>query len=392
MGRREVPSFSQARVLVPFYLWLVVFCLVIFQISYSGFERYEIDDCIEYAKGINSLVIDTIDPNRVDEYLRDGRAAPGYNEVEAKLYKLRAAYPDVEFLYVYQFQPDGCHVVFDLDTPEVDAPEPGTVVAYDQSFSDEVPKLLAGEPLEPLITNDHMGRLLTVYTPVHDASGRCVCYVAVDFSMGSIRAYVMDMVLHMAAFALVFVALSALLGYLFTRHQIVEPMKAVESKAYRDELTGVRNKAAFVEHMHMLDADISEGVGSFALLMVDINFLKRVNDNYGHERGDEYLCASVEAICSVFGHDRVYRTGGDEFVVLLERGTLAEAQELRAQFKAQMMRMAADEELPAWRKVSAAVGVAVYDAAQDRSVEDVLKRADAAMYEDKKAMKAERRD
>jgi len=214
----------------------------------------------------------------------------------------------------------------------------------------------------------------------------------VDFSMGSIRAYVMDMVLHMAAFALVFVALSALLGYLFTRHQIVEPMKAVESKAYRDELTGVRNKAAFVEHMHMLDADISEGVGSFALLMVDINFLKRVNDNYGHERGDEYLCASVEAICSVFGHDRVYRTGGDEFVVLLERGTLTEAQELRAQFKAHMMRMAADEELPAWRKVSAAVGVAVYDAAQDRSVEDVLKRADAAMYEDKKAMKAERRD
>jgi len=125
---------------------------------------------------------------------------------------------------------------------------------------------------------------------------------------------------------------------------------------------------------------------------VDINFLKRVNDNYGHERGDEYLCACVEAICSVFGHDRVYRTGGDEFVVLLERGTLAEAQELRAQFKAHMMRMAADEELPAWRKVSAAVGVAVYDAAQDRSVEDVLKRADAAMYEDKKAMKAERRD
>jgi hypothetical protein len=91
---------------VPFYAWLVVFCLIIFQISYVNIRNYEIDDCIEYAKGINSLVIDAIDLDRVDEYLRIGRAAPGYNESEAQLNKLRNAYPDVVFLYVYQIKPD----------------------------------------------------------------------------------------------------------------------------------------------------------------------------------------------------------------------------------------------------------------------------------------------
>jgi GGDEF domain-containing protein len=54
--------------------------------------------------------------------------------------------------------------------------------------------------------------------------------------------------------------------------------------------------------------------------------------------------------------------------------------------------MAEDPELPAWRKVSAAVGIAAYDPVRDESADDVLKRADAAMYEEKKAMKAERRD
>ena len=48
--------------------------------------------------------------------------------------------------------------------------------------------------------------------------------------------------------------------------------------------------------------------------------------------------------------------------------------------------------LQPWQRVSAAVGVAAYDGARDRSVEDVLKRADAAMYQDKLAMKAQRRD
>ena len=57
-----------------------------------------------------------------------------------------------------------------------------------------------------------------------------------------------------------------------------------------------------------------------------------------------------------------------------------------------MTRMAEDPELPAWRKVSAAVGIAAYDPVRDESTDDVLKRADAAMYEEKKAMKAERRD
>lgn len=382
----------RAKVLVPFYAWLVVFCLIIFQISYVNIRNYEIDDCIEYAKGINSLVIDAIDLDRVDEYLRIGRAAPGYNESEAQLNKLRNAYPDVVFLYVYQIKPDGCHVVFDLSTPDMPADEPGTVVEFDESFANVREDLYAGRPVDPVISNDHFGHLLTVYTPAYDSTGACVCYAAVDFSMGSIRSYVLSTVMHVALFALFFAVLSALLGYLYTSRHIFKPLQAVENIAYRDELTGVRNKTAFAQHKKQLDANIKAGTASFVLAMVDVNYLKRVNDNYGHEKGDEYLRTCVDAICKVFGHDRVYRIGGDEYVAVLEDEHEPEVRYLRERFKHDMTRMAEDPELPAWRKVSAAVGIAAYDPVRDESTDDVLKRADAAMYEEKKAMKAERRD
>lgn len=126
--------------------------------------------------------------------------------------------------------------------------------------------------------------------------------------------------------------------------------------------------------------------------MVDVNFLKRMNDTHGHEKGNEYLKNAANLISYIFGEDRVYRTGGDEFVVILEGDEPRKVEGLIAQFKGAVAQCQSTPGLQPWQRVSAAVGMAAWDKGRDGCTEDVLKRADAAMYQDKQAMKAERRD
>lgn len=86
-------------------------------------------------------------------------------------------------MYVYQIRPDGCYVVFDLDTEELIGEECGTYIPFESGFDSQRAALIAGDEIEPVISNDSYGWLLTVYKPISDSSGKCVAYVAVDISM-----------------------------------------------------------------------------------------------------------------------------------------------------------------------------------------------------------------
>ena len=142
-----------------------------------------IDENEALATGVAKLAATAFDPERVDEYMTRGKEAEGYAEVVDKLQTIRDCSPDLEYIYVYKILPDGCHVVFDLDTDGVAASPPGTLIPFDESFADYLPALLAGKRIDPLITDDTYGWLMTVYEPVYDASGSCVCYACADISM-----------------------------------------------------------------------------------------------------------------------------------------------------------------------------------------------------------------
>ncbi len=167
---------------------------------------------------------------------------------------------------------------------------------------------------------------------------------------------------------------------------------AMDELAHKDSLTGIKNKTAYVKTIDHLNDRISENDAEFCIVMIDVNFLKKVNDTYGHERGNEYLINACKLVCSVFGEDHVYRVGGDEFVVIVEGERVSLCRYFVKQFRAEMIRKNANDLLEPWEKVSAAVGVAFYDPKIDTNADDVFKRADKEMYENKLAMKAQRTD
>ena len=154
-----------------------------------------------------------------------------------------------------------------------------------------------------------------------------------------------------------------------------------------DALTSVRNKGAFTNYIKALQEQIDKNESpEFAVGVLDCNNLKQINDNYGHEKGDEYLKASCRLICHTFRHSAVFRIGGDEFAVVMMNDDYNNRDELIKQFEAAQKE--ASSSANEWERVHIAIGIAVYDAKTDRRTANItVRRADKIMYENKRLWK-----
>ena len=170
------------------------------------------------------------------------------------------------------------------------------------------------------------------------------------------------------------------------RAQMVESTMAdnarLEQLAQTDPLTQILNRRALTER---ITAEMERALrydSTMALLMIDLDHFKRVNDTYGHLVGDDVLRDVAQLLSdTIRGSDIVARYGGEEFLVLLP-----ETDDAGAESFAERIRVAVEQhefnnatESPALR-LTASVGVAVFPAARIESVEDLFARADAALY------------
>ena len=160
--------------------------------------------------------------------------------------------------------------------------------------------------------------------------------------------------------------------------------------AVKDSLTGVRNKTGYDKELHLLEKQIDAGFTDFGVAMIDLNYLKRINDTYGHDKGNIAIVTLCKIICHIFNHSAVFRIGGDEFVVILQGMDFENVDELIQEFHIQLANRYDDINLEYWEKTSAAIGYSAFNPETDTCYEDVFKRADAEMYKNKKAMKAAR--
>jgi diguanylate cyclase (GGDEF)-like protein len=152
-------------------------------------------------------------------------------------------------------------------------------------------------------------------------------------------------------------------------------VERLQRVALSDNLTGLRNRRAFQEDLgREIECRNRSGI-CFSLLMIDLDGLKEVNDNLGHQAGDDRICAAAECLESVLRDtDCAYRIGGDEFIVILrgERawGALSVARRLHA--------AAGVRPIP----VSFTVGIA--ESVGTESRDTLVRQADLALYEAKR--------
>ncbi len=150
-----------------------------------------------------------------------------------------------------------------------------------------------------------------------------------------------------------------------------------------DALTGVKNRNAYRVYEERLNAQIEMNrAPDFALVILDVNDLKKVNDNEGHKAGDQLLRDACRIICTTFKRSPVFRVGGDEFAVLCQGDDFSRLDELLEHMNGH------NEEAVENGGVVIALGMSVYK--QDAKVSQVYERADQKMYENKSYLKKKR--
>ena len=164
--------------------------------------------------------------------------------------------------------------------------------------------------------------------------------------------------------------------------------KAVEERdrattvAFTDSMTGVKSKHAFLLSEKDYDLSIKENrAEEFAIVVCDVNGLKKVNDLFGHKAGDEYIMKASQMIVDIFQHSPVYRTGGDEFVLILSgRDYLLRKELMLALHDLSASHISTEE-------VVISGGLSDFEPGKDTCFHDVFDRADSLMYEEKKLLK-----
>ncbi len=150
--------------------------------------------------------------------------------------------------------------------------------------------------------------------------------------------------------------------------------------ARTDALTGVKNKYSYLDEEQKLDQQVSDGhINTYAIVILDINDLKKINDTKGHQAGDKYICDACSIICKTFKQSPVFRVGGDEFAVVAQ-GDDYFAIDL-------LMQKIHDHNEKAIREdgIVIACGMARFDGNEPAA--SVYKRADKAMYDNKANLK-----
>lgn len=193
----------------------------------------------------------------------------------------------------------------------------------------------------------HDGRLIWISEnarAVHDELGRLVCYEGTVEDVTALREY----------------------------------KERIERQARYDDLTGLANRSLLRECLHDAIREAEAGEGRFALVFVDLDRFKQVNDSLGHQAGDELLCTIARRLREAAPPgSTIARVGGDEFVLLVTRIDESSAEALTSDII-----LATSE---SWRyqgkriPVNASIGVAFYPD-HGRDPESLLKNADAAMY------------
>lgn len=168
--------------------------------------------------------------------------------------------------------------------------------------------------------------------------------------------------------------------------QLGKLAKKYQKMAYRDQLTGLYNRTAYDEMIN----DPVVKVSGAAIVMFDLNDLKRCNDVFGHAAGDDYIMQSARIISEAFENVATcYRIGGDEFCAIIpeEKVQYCEAALENLQKRVDEANIPKSE-----FKIHIAYGYAVFDEGTDKELNDTRSRADANMYRKKFAMKEEKKN
>ena len=361
-----------------------------------------------------------------------------YSGIEHVLLQVKASQKDMNIQYIYITRYELGHQVFIVD-PDVEQPaEFGEEVVYTPSQESAWAGITT---VDDQSYEDEWGKYYTAWSPIYDSSRRVVGIVGIDFAASEITEQIVYSTVIVITATVLLLALNILL-FLFYSYNERKHIKQLSDEVANlsdnlqtmfDEIEGVEtdedinqptedySDKDFVKYVHEktiamtqrlrkhtaymmqqanidfltktgntraysaekgdMQSRIDDGNANFMVAVFDINNLKEINDNYGHENGDIIIQSAAEALKKAFSGYNVYRIGGDEFSIILPSVT-----EKRMVLLLKLL----DVELENVNKtfnngmvLSLSSGYSTFDSQYDKRFKEVFVRADNNMYAEK---------
>jgi diguanylate cyclase (GGDEF)-like protein len=167
--------------------------------------------------------------------------------------------------------------------------------------------------------------------------------------------------------------------------ELAKANKILNNLSMQDGLTNIPNRRSFEKHSRLEWKRAKREQSPVGLLMIDIDWFKKYNDRYGHQKGDDCLKKVAKALHEGIHRagDMVARYGGEEFVAILPKNDLSGSAEFGEKLNRAIANLRIDhEELP-WKKVSISIGAASCIPDERTSIDDLINMADEALYDAK---------
>ncbi|MBR6328853.1 MAG: HD domain-containing protein [Lachnospiraceae bacterium] len=226
-GSGEVKYSLRKRITVT--LLVVSFTLVL-TVGGVGVKLYYDNERAEKTRNAQCaarFAAEMVDTSKIDEYLEKGFNADGYEETLRMLYRIRENASGIEYLYLVKAEENGTRFIFDLEAESMTAYKPGQLVKYEPAFLPYLPKLLAGEEIDPIESDDASGWVISVYYPVKDDTGVTVCYACADVSLVSLWDFIKSLVIKLSLILLGFLMLVLAYGFSTTDTFMVFPISTI---------------------------------------------------------------------------------------------------------------------------------------------------------------------
>jgi response regulator RpfG family c-di-GMP phosphodiesterase len=207
-------------------------------ISVNVYYKSMINQHSALAQGTAKLVAKEIDGDKIEGFLASSGNSEDYRKSEKLLEDILYSSPEIAYLYVYQIKSDGFHVVFDIETEDTPADNIGDVLPFDEDYKPYMSELLAGEPVEPIITDDEYGTLLTAAEPIYDSEGKCRCYAIADVDVKMLIKDKYSFLTEMITVFLSFLVLISALVIWLTDYHIIFPLRSITMQIDRISRSG----------------------------------------------------------------------------------------------------------------------------------------------------------
>lgn len=250
------------RTILTIVLSTFIMTIIVTWFSLINYYDATVEQAAAQAEQIAYIASTYIDPTKVDDYIRFGDRVPGYTETAQKFMDLMNSSDDIQFLYAYKPENNGCRVVFDMDATLPDGTfvpgvAPGALVDYESEFAQYRENLLLGDEIPTLEVHDEYGDYLMTYYPVRDENGHCICYAVSNIKLEVVSAFTTDFIGRVVLLFAGFFILIVVIGVWTARYRIVMPIAGMT--AYAGEVAFMDDELYALKLKKMESLDIHTG-------------------------------------------------------------------------------------------------------------------------------------